>query len=49
MIASISFSRLLVSILEQHKELDYASDGINGGLDYKFKDGSVLNISLRGE
>ena len=34
----------LIKILEESKDLDFISDGINGGLDIHFKDTSKLNI-----
>jgi len=34
----------LNTILEKHEDLDFVSDGINGGLDFHFKDKSKINI-----
>jgi hypothetical protein len=34
----------LANILENHKDLDFVSDGKEGGFDYHFKDKSKINI-----
>ena len=39
-------STWLANILEEHKDLDFVSDGTDGGFDFEFKDGSKVNVRV---